>query len=305
MRTTILRWLSIVLLLLGTVSASAATVACIIPCYPDIMFWSDIESGMKEAAEALGMDLMMLYTRHTDSSLALSLDDALSIAIYSDVDGIITSYTLADDATDALLSMAHSSGIPVVMIDCDCPEGLRSAYVGIDNETIGQTMSERACSCLEAGECVLLVYTPPSTKQENLSKRLTGIRSVFEAHKGQLSEYPMDDFSVQSVLALRQRIDDDPSIVSVIAFNENSTLLCARALSGAARGQDVRLYGFDESAATLKLLAEGAIEALACQPNRQMGAKSVETALELIEGGKNVESIQLIDCTIRERQTEN
>ena len=94
----------------------APVIACIIPSYPDIVFWSDIENSMYQKAKELNAELLMLYTKHTNPSFAMDLNEALSIAIYSDVDAIITSYTLANPETDDMLAAALEKEIPVIMV---------------------------------------------------------------------------------------------------------------------------------------------------------------------------------------------
>lgn len=279
--------------------ADRPQIACIIPYYPDIVFWSDIESSIYQAADELDAELLMLYTKHTESNLELSLDEALSISIYSDADAIITSYTLAGPQTDQWLAAARQKEIPVIMIDCDCPEELRSAYIGIDNESIGYDIGKMALDGLQNTDRALLVYSSSSLERNNLLLRIQGIRRAFSQSGERLREHVISTNNVQAVLEIREIMESDPSITTIIPISENSTLLCAQAVSSSVEANKVHLYGFDESEDTLELLESSVIEALACQINSEMGYKSVQTAKALIDGDHSAAGIHLIDCIIR------
>ncbi|HBA64099.1 MAG TPA: hypothetical protein DCZ20_09615 [Lachnospiraceae bacterium] len=278
----------------------APVIACIIPSYSDIVFWSDIENSMYQKAKELNVELLMLYTKHTNPSLAMDLNEALSIAIYSDVDAIITSYTLANPETDDMLAAALEKEIPVIMIDCDCPAQLRSAYIGIDNEAAGFKIGQLALDAMEGEHNALLVYSTESPNRENLLQRIEGIQHAFEHNDHRLQEYIISNYSVQTVREIRQLLTEDPSIEAVIAISENSTLLCSQAISGSKRTDTVHLYGFDESEDTLTLLEEGSIDALACQIHSEMGDLSVEIANQLVSGDENAAGIHLIDFVVRQ-----
>lgn len=293
----VLLWIALLALPLTAARAESIRIAYIVPSYSEIVFWSDIEDSMRRAAEELDVDLIPLYTKHEVANLELGLNDALSIAIYSDADAIITSYTLADEGTDAVLAEALERSIPVVMIDCDGPEPLRTAYIGIDNMAAAREIGDLALDGMADSECALLVYSQTCPERKNLMERITGVRQAFAAENGRLQEFAIGQFAVQTVLDLRQLIQTEPSITAVIAINENSTLECAQALSGA--GMDsVKLYGFDESKDTLALLDSGAIEALASQAHSEMGYQSVVAARALISGDASASGIRRIDFAI-------
>lgn len=277
-------------------------IACIIPSYSTIKFWSDIENSIYEASQEQNVEMLMLYTKNTDSSLQISLDDALSIALYAEVDAIITSYTLANEGTDDLLASAMEKNIPVIMIDCDCPEQLRTAYIGIDNRSAGYQLAELALSNMSDGDSTLLLYASGSTSRENLQVRIEGIHNAFEDHNRTLTEVLINDYTVQSVMMIRQLLENDPSIKSILSISENSTLLCSQAITSSKRSDPICLYGFDESEDTRALLDEGRITALACQLHNKIGKSSIEVAVQLINGNTDAAGIHLIDFEIHQSE---
>ena len=102
-------------------------------------------------------------------------------------------------------------GIPVIAIDCDSPEKLRTAYIGIDNEAVGSEIGGIALEGMMDSDRALLVYSEQSPDRENLKGRIQGIRQVFAGEDGRLDEFVIRNFAVQTVLELWQRIDGDPS----------------------------------------------------------------------------------------------
>ena len=289
---------ALVLLMLPRATAETGKVAVIIPSYPEILFWSDIENAIRRKAEELNLELLPLYTRHSEANLALGLNDALEIALYADADAVIASYTLADERTDTILRAAREKGVPVIMIDCDCPEDLRTAYIGINNLDAGKEMGALALSAMGEGEKALLIYSASSPEHVNLRERIEGVHEAFRGKKDCLEDVRLANINIQAVLDVRRRLDADPSIQALIAINENSTLLCAQVLNAAGNSAGIKLYGFDESADTLALLNSGVIEALACQTHGIMGEKSVETARSIMAGDPDAAGIHLIKFEI-------
>lgn len=271
-------------------------IACIIPMYQEIRFWQDIHSGIKQAAADYGVHLSLLYTRHNEPALSLSLDDALSIAILSDVDAIVTSYTLATEETDRLLESAREAGIFVIMLDCDAPKALRDIYVGIDNQAAGVEIGESVLSNLAPGESALLVYSKTSIGSKNLIERLEGIELAFADTPDVLATFVLEDSTtVRSVFSISTYLEENPSVSAIIAINENSTLVCAQAADRISPQRTILRYGFDESDETLSYLDSGNLSMLICQPNSKMGYTAIETAVALLEGESFSSDIVPID----------
>ena len=271
-------------------------VACITPHYLNSAFWQEINDNIRLAADDLGIQLSMLHTKHSEPGMQLTLNEALSIAILSDVDAIIASYTLAGEGTNALLETAREKGVAVVMFDCDAPVDLRDAYVGIDNEAAGYEIGQTALGAPEEGETALFVYSTANFQNINLYNRALGIERAFAVAPEKLERLPLDNgLTLQTALEISKYIEERPQIGAVIAISETPTLTCAQLLDRIDPDKRILRCGFDESAETLALVQSGSIDLLISQPHGEMAYHSVEVALSLIQGETASAEEYLID----------
>ena len=100
----------------------------------DTSFWKDVYEGAVAAGKEYGA-----YVEQTGDGLVNppSIEDAINIAIYENVDGILLR-PANDEAIASLIDKACSRGIPVTTMQKDVPDSRRQGFVGINDYFLGQ-----------------------------------------------------------------------------------------------------------------------------------------------------------------------
>lgn len=265
-----------------------ARITCVIPDKLDTVFWSDIEDGIREEADAEDVRLSMIYTETGSGAMSINLNDAINIALLSSTDSLILSYNDADEDTDRELKEARRQGIRVVLVDSDAEEELRDGYVGIDNEQAGFELAGYALSQIDPEKKVLLPIMPNYKKKENFIARMQGIREAFEEFPDRLIEFDLPEYAeIQAASEIRKQILNGSGIGAIICCSERMSIMSAQALSsiresGETTSDEIFLYGFDRSDETEKLLQSGLMKALVSQNSKKMGMESVKIACALL-----------------------
>ena len=132
-------------------------IMCIIPEKRDTVFWSEIEDGIRQEAEAEQIELSVIYTETKSAVSSIGINDALEIALLARADAVILSYNDADENTNEALLRARQEGIKIIFVDSDADSRLRDRYVGIDNEEAGYQLARYALSQMEEGSVAFLI----------------------------------------------------------------------------------------------------------------------------------------------------
>lgn len=268
----------------------------IVPSRSETVYWQEINDSMFAAAEENQVDLSVLYTENNDSYIAMDLNDAVEIAILTEAEAVILPYSKADETTDELLLRARAAGIKVVLIDCDSGHKLRDAYIGIDNKAAGYALGSHVLENLGKNEKVLLTISAVSETKPNIKERVEGFRRAFEEATGRLQISVVHaETELAQIIERENYIKAIDDLGAVVAMSERETITGAQLLAQMGLGNKVGLYGFDQTEETMGLLEEGKLKALIGQKHQQMGSKSIETALQLIEGKEISSDLGSID----------
>ncbi|MFI5095385.1 MAG: substrate-binding domain-containing protein [Candidatus Acidiferrales bacterium] len=103
-------------------------------------FWDEVRTGIKEEAEAIGMDSVEIEFR-TYSMLGQSEEEAFKEALNENVDGIIT-FPSHPKNLGTWMRRASRSEIPVVCVSTDAPDTRRLAVVSVDTSLSGSLAAD-------------------------------------------------------------------------------------------------------------------------------------------------------------------
>jgi ribose transport system substrate-binding protein len=100
----------------------------------DTSFWNDVCAGVIDQGR-----LYNAYVEQTGDGLVnqLSIEDALNMAIYENVDGILLR-PAAEENIREMIDKACSHGIPVITMQKDVEDSKRQGFVGINDYFLGQ-----------------------------------------------------------------------------------------------------------------------------------------------------------------------
>lgn len=274
-------------------------ITCIIPTRYATPFWEIIASSMDEAAEDLNADLSFIYTNNNSGNIVISLNDALKIALLSDTQAIVATYSKGDVETESLLKKAQEAGIFIVMIDSDSSDDLRDAYVGIDNEAAGYALGVHIKSGLKQNETALISYSTIYESQINLQDRLAGLERAFNQSPESLNTIELDSGdNLQNQINIEDYLSNNSDISAIVAINQRDTIAYAQLLERTELNNKIQLYGFDLSEETIAFMQNRTIEALLSQDNYEIGYKGIKAAVELIQGIPSVQKEELVNFNI-------
>lgn len=132
----------------------------------DTSFWESVYEGAVEAGAEYGA-----YVEQVGDGLAdrFSMEDAINIAIYEHVDGILLK-AAEEEKTRQLIDKACSRGIPVITMQKDVPDSRRQGFVGINDYFLGQKYGKRVLKIAGDDTRLVTVLFPGASFNETSRK---------------------------------------------------------------------------------------------------------------------------------------
>lgn len=264
-------------------------------------FWETVESGAREAATELDVELKWEGTV-TETEIA-EQTKIIENMINLGVDAIALA-PLNNQAQRKPVQTAVDNGIPVVIFDSAIDGNAHSSFVATDNKLGGSLGADFMADKLQGkGKVVVLRYVQGTA---STTKRSDGFIET-AASKG--LEIVADPFSESGTLegsksvaanTLERYIENgELAIDGIFAANLTSTLGMASALDDLRTSGikvDVAFVGFDSSTKLIRELQADKIDALVVQNPKRMGYLAVKAAVSAAKG----ESLEaLIDTGVQ------
>ncbi len=122
----------------------------------DTSFWGDVYAGAVAAGKQYGA-----YVEQTGDGLVnqLSIEDAINMAIYEHVDGILLR-PAEEENIRKMIDKACSHGIPVITMQKDVPDSRRQGFVGINDYFLGQEYGKRVLKIAADNTRLVAVLLP-------------------------------------------------------------------------------------------------------------------------------------------------
>jgi len=242
-------------------------------------FWASVEAGAKDAAEELGVNLIILSPPQESDVMAqvAQIEDQIA----KGVDGIAIAPT-DPNAVAPILDDAMASGVPVVYIDTNgINEGV--TFIGTNNINGAALAAQYICDNVPSGSDVailqgMITQTTGQHRAEGSSKGLKacGMNVV--------AELPANWDTAQGMSVTEDIITGNPNLKAIFASNDNMGLGAMQALKDADMN-DVIVVGFDATPDAATSILKGEMTATIAQFSYNMGAYGVKYALELANGG--------------------
>ncbi|MCA9286024.1 MAG: substrate-binding domain-containing protein [Phycisphaerales bacterium] len=248
------------------------------------VFWKAVESGARQAADELGVDLVWKGPlSENDRAGQIQLVQQL---LAEKVDGLALA-PLDHQALVAPVAAATAQGIPVVIFDSalDGTAGKDfAAFVATDNQAAGRMGGEHLAKLLEGDAgVVLLRYQVGSASTE---ARETGfLEAMADAGVKVLvnNRYAGPTVGEATTTALNMA-EPLRAAGGIFCSNESATNGMLLALRQMGLAGTKRFVGFDASPALVEALQQGEIDALVVQDPRRMGYKALEAVVRRVRG---------------------
>jgi len=245
-------------------------------------FWLQVAGGVEDGGEAEGVNVTLAGA--TAETQVQEQIDKVRAAITQQVDALVVAPTQAEQL-EPILQQAVDAGIPVLLVDTDIEgwEG-KETFVGTDNYQAGVTAGEFILEQADSGQIAVIRGVPgnPST-----DSRIDGALDTLEGSDIEV----VADLSANSDRAEGRSVMADillanPDVSIVFAANDDMALGAIEAIKAAGLDlEDILVVGVDGTSDAVDSMLAGELDASVAQNSYDMGRRSVELAVELLDGG--------------------
>ena len=258
-------------------------------------YFTGMRNAVVTAGENLGWNVIATNADGDDAKLVADVENFIS----QKVDGIIISGAWFNDIP-AALNAAEKAGIPVVLVDRMFDSQNFTAWVGPDNEFMGEQIGDYIVSQLPAGGTAVIIRGGPPENTIGIN-RTKGVTTALTA-AGNFSIEVSPDFggwstdggkaSMENMLARFPRVD------VVFCENDSMSFGAQSAAADAGRSGEMFFTGIDgANPAILAILEGGNYKATGHNDANVIGAEGVAVMARIL-AGETVSKINVMDSPI-------
>ena len=255
-------------------------------------FFVELRDGAQAKAEELGIDLDI----QDASDDAATQADQLRNAETSGADVVIVNPTDSDAVGSAVQSL-NNADIPVIAVDRSSNSGEVASFVASDNVAGGKQAADALAKSIgEEGEILILQGIAGSSasrdRGQGFEEGITAYPNIKVAAKQTANFDRTEGLNVTTNL-----LQANPNIKAIFAENDEMALGAIEAL-GARAGEEVKVFGFDGTADGLAAVEDGKLEGTIAQQPDELGARAVEQAAAILDGGSAEEEVPVEVVTV-------
>ena len=243
-------------------------------------FFVDLADGAEEAADELGVELIVVDSEDDSSREADNMQDL----IQQQVDVLLVNPTDADAIVPSI-QQANAQDIPVITLDRSADGGEVISHIASDNVAGGEMAAEHLIELLGGeGRVVELQGIPGASAARERGEGFNNVvagNDAIEVVAQQTANFNrgegLDVF--QNILQATDDID------GVFAHNDEMILGALEAAQSAGVLDDMFLVGFDAIDDAIAAIQDGTLDATVAQQPALIGRLGVEAAVEYLDTG--------------------
>jgi len=242
-------------------------------------FYVEMEKGMQEAADRLGVKLV-LQDANGDM---LKQQQQLENFVTQGVDGVILVPIDSNASADAVRAVLDKN-IPVVTADIavNGVEGV-SSHIASDNKMGGQLAAEYIGQLLNGEGKVAILHNPTIT---SVIERADGFKETLQSKYPNITivaEQNGESKREKAMSITENLLQANPDLNAIFAVNDMMALGALQAVQAA--NKDVVIVGFDATEEAVDNIRNGsAMKASVAQQPAEIGASALETIVKVIKG---------------------
>ncbi len=245
-------------------------------------FWQAVKQGAEQAAEEFGVTIT--FEGPEQETMVDKQVDMLKTAIQNKPDAICMAAIDIESVYD-ILNEQKSNGIPVVAFDAGLGDELPQVTVSCNNEEAGKLAAQNAAELLN-GEGKIAIMGHSETAPDAIA-RVEGFIKEIEANWPNIEivdDQYADGDQLRSAEATKGMLLANPEIDLIYASNEGACVGAYNGMKELGVNGQVKLVGFDSSAALKEGIRCGDISGAITQDPVSMGYMCVEAAVKLMNG---------------------
>jgi ribose transport system substrate-binding protein len=264
-------------------------------------YWRLVGEGAKAAEEDYNVFVEYKGPRRSNMEEQLKMMD---MAIAARVDGIIVQ-ALNEEKFVPIINKAVKAGVPVVTIDTDSPNSLRSLYIGTDNYEAGRLAGETLIEDTKGRASVAIITGSFTSAHHQL--RVEGFLNSVKNAPG-IEIVAIEESNITRVGAEEKAyrlLKENTHITAFFGTSALDAIGITSALQDSVNKGSQYIIAFDALPETVGLLQEGEIDAVVAQQPFEMGFKSVERMFDILEGNPHKDVYHTDANIIRRNQSHN
>lgn len=275
----------------GLVLATAAVTGCsrrdetktiaLVTKAMDSEFWLAVRDGARKAVE--GRNDVTLSVLAPDREI--NVDQQVSILEDQIQRGAKVLLVAPSGSAQVvpILQGAIGKGVPVILVDSDAPLPGKASYVGTDNRAGGALAGRHVIETVGSGKVALIHGVPGNQSQDD---RAAGFLETLAAAPGLqiVARQPANSERSLGLTVMENILTAHPDLKAVFATNDQMALGAVEAISARGLQGQIAVIGFDATAEAVQAISAGRMSASVAQRPIEMGRRSVEAALALLDG---------------------
>jgi ribose transport system substrate-binding protein len=249
-------------------------------------FFLDMQTGAEEAAERLGIELIVQAAeRELDVEKQVQIIENL---IQTRVDVLVITPSGSREVIPAI-GNANEAGIPVIIADTRVDEEALGdfhieAFIGSDNYEGGRVAGRFVVDELGGQARVAILEGIPG--HETADARLSGFLDAVSGISGIdiVASQPANWERDQGFNVFQNMLQAHPEIDTLFACSDLMALGAVEAIQAAGKSGEIRVIGFDALEEARSAISDGRMLASVAQFSSEMGRLSVENAVRVIRG---------------------
>lgn len=265
---------------------------------PGFEFWSVVSDGIEEASKEFETDVSVRGP-WSESNVDEQVNIGLS-AVEERPDALILA--AIDYAKLApVAERARKLGVPVFILDSGVDSNAPKSIIATDNVKAGQEVGSYMSSLLNhKGKVAIISYV------RNASSLLARDQGVREVLKTNPNMEVLDTIYAEGIAdnvddLTEQLLREHPDLQGIVGLNEPTSVGVGYTLRKLGKQGSIKLVGFDNSIAEIKLVEEGIMQGTVIQRPFQMGYISVKTAIDQLRGKEIEREIDTDSYSLRKR----
>jgi ribose transport system substrate-binding protein len=255
-------------------------------------FFVELRDGAQEAAEAAGVELDVVDSQNDSATQT----NQLATAATSGTDGVIIN-PVDSDAAAASVAPLVSSSTPIVAVDRAVNGAEVQSLVSSDNVAGGKQAADELAKAMGGKGTVIVLQGVAGTSASR--DRGAGFAEGMKAYPDiEIVAQQTANFDRAEALNVATNLlQANPGVTGVFAENDEMALGAIQAL-GARAGAEVKVVGFDGTTDGLTAIEAGTLTATIAQQPAELGKRSVEVLVQLLNDETVEEAIPVPVTTV-------
>jgi len=256
-------------------------------------FYQDLETGLRQAAEAAGFELLVTAGEFD----VARQKDQIQDFIVRRVNAIVVC-PCDSKSIGTSIGAANEAGIPVFTADIAClAEGVKVvSHVASDNVAGGRLAAQALAKAIGGSGKVAIIDHP---EVESVIQRVAGFEEEIAKHQdiqvvAKLSGHGVKD---QAFRTTEDIIQTHPDLAGIFGINDDSALGALAAVEKAGKLGRIKIVGFDAVPEAREAIKAGKIDSDVIQRPLEIGQMTIKAIQTYMSGGQVAPTI-LIPCSL-------